>query len=194
MASGERRGEGVITSCMGLTLTCSRGWTGLGEPALNVFSFPAYFGRHCVPKGPSSSLSERRRLNFAQLVAAFLAKARSGSIAWLFISFRISEPFVRYEVLLEQTSFCLRLFDHGRARHDAHPAYQRVDADQSGNLRLVACESVRVELRSFVDELLVELLPPNFMLRESCGTVLTSLASAWLTRASSGPCHTTFAA
>src|SRR4051794_17424591 len=55
----------------------------------------------------------------------------------------------------------LRFFNHGRTRHNAHSAYQGVDPDQCRKLSFVMYESVGVQLRSFIDEQLVELLPPN---------------------------------
>src|SRR6476659_2800350 len=82
----------------------------------------------------------------------------------------LRKRFVRYEVRIDNH------LDHGRARRDAHPTYQRVDADQSANLGFVAYEGIRVEFRSFVDELLVCLFPSSFILRESCGTVLMMLS------------------
>ena len=56
---GGKEGRGWHHQLHGFDFDLQQGWTGLGEPALNGPLEFAYFGRHCVPKGPSSSLSER---------------------------------------------------------------------------------------------------------------------------------------
>jgi hypothetical protein len=48
----------------------------------------------------------------------------------------------------------LRLFDHGGARSETHPADQRIGADECRDLRRIVDQRVGVELRCLIEELL----------------------------------------
>jgi hypothetical protein len=87
----------------------------------------------------------------------------------------LREGFVRRKIRVDNHSNDrLRFFNHGRARQNAHSAYQGVDPDQFRNLRLVMYEGVEVQLRSLIDELPVQLLPPSPVLRELRGPALAT--------------------
>ena len=75
----------------------------------------------------------------------------------------------------DQMDHRLRLLDHGGARYDTHSADQRVGSDQCRGLRLIVDQRVRVELRCFLDELLVQLLPSDLFARLPLGAVLMVL-------------------
>ena len=119
-----------------------------------------------------------RRLQSLQFGAANLAEGaqRINRMAVHQLS-QFRKRLVRREICLDNCSNdCLGLFDHVRARQNTHSVYQGVDADQRRNLRLVVYEGVGVQLRCLIDELLVQLLPSNFILRESSGAILTVLS------------------
>src|SRR5262252_3182544 len=69
-------------------------------------------------------------------------------------------------------SYLLGCFDHARRRQDAHSGDLRVDPDQGGDIRLAVLQRVDVTFRSFLDELLVELLSRDFFLHEPLSTCL----------------------
>jgi hypothetical protein len=78
----------------------------------------------------------------------------------------LSKRLVRCKIGLDNhANDGLSRFDHGRAREDPHLAYQRVQADQCSDLRLVVREGVGIELRRLVDELLFCRLPLSCEIR-----------------------------
>src|SRR5258705_933119 len=110
-------------------------------------------------QGAGAMLSEC--LKSLQFGAAFFAKStqRIYRVAVDQLS-QLRKGLVRRKIGVDNHSNDrLRLFNHGRARHNAHSAYQGVDPDQFRNLRLVMYESVDVQLRSLIDELLVQAFP-----------------------------------
>jgi hypothetical protein len=123
---------------------------------------------------PAAMLSECS--GSLQFGAAFFAKGtqRIYCMAVHQLS-QLRKRFVRGKIGVDNHSNDrLSFFNHGRARLDAHAAYQGVGPDQCRNLRLVMHESVGVQLGSLVDEQPVELLPPSSVPRESCGAALTA--------------------
>ena len=119
-----------------------------------------------------------RRLQGLRFGAAYLAEGaqRINGIAVHKLS-QFRKCLVRCEIRIHNCSNdCLGLFDHVRARQKTHSVYQGVDADQRRNLRLVVYEGVSLQLRCLIDELLVQLLPPDLVLRESSGAILTVLS------------------
>src|SRR5271166_6504501 len=119
-----------------------------------------------------------RRLQSLQFGAAYLAEGaqRINRIAVNKLS-QFRKRLVWCEIRLDNCSNdCLGTFDHVRARQNTHSVYQGVDADQRRNLRSVVYEGVGVQLRCLIDELLVQLLPSNLVLRESSGAILTVLS------------------
>src|SRR5260370_41950278 len=119
-----------------------------------------------------------RRLQNLQFGAAYLAEGaqRINRMAAHQLS-QFRKRLVRCEIRLDNCSNDrLGTFDHVRARQNTHSIYQAVDANQRRNLRLVVYEGVGVQLRWRIDELLVQLLPSNLILRESSGAILTVLS------------------
>jgi hypothetical protein len=90
-------------------------------------------------------------------------KARSGSIAPLFISFRNSgnvlfgAKYVSTIILTTTTAFSTT----AELERTAHSAYQGIDADQRRNLRLVMHQGVGVQLGCLID---VQLLASSLVL------------------------------
>ena len=118
-----------------------------------------------------------RILESLQFSAAFLAEGtqRIYRVAVHQLS-QLRKRLVWCEIRIDnQSNNRMCLFDHGRARQNAHSAYQGVDADQCRNLRIVVYESVSVQLRCLIDGLLVQLLPSGLVLRGSFGAVLMVL-------------------
>jgi hypothetical protein len=119
-----------------------------------------------------------RRLQGLRFGAAYLAEGaqRINRMAVHQLS-QFRKRLVRCETCLDNCSNdCLGPFDHVRARQNTHSVYQGVDADQRRNLRLVVYEGVGLQLRCLIDELLVQLLPSDLVLRESSGAILTVLS------------------
>ena len=96
-------------------------------------------------------------LRVARIFAALLAESTqriyrvaAGQLA------RLGESLVRRAIGVEDhLNNRFRLLDNGGARQNAHSADESIDADKQENLRVVAHEGVRVDVRRLVDELLV---------------------------------------
>src|SRR5688500_9487469 len=117
-------------------------------------------------------------MEVAQVVAADLTESEQ----------RIDELSVQYEVLQlggalvgtgirgeDRSNDGFRAINDIGARCHAHLADQSIETHHGGSLCLVADKGVEIQLRRLVDELRVESLPPNLVLRGSLNASLMLL-------------------
>src|SRR5258708_3403472 len=89
------------------------------------------------------------RPNVAQLLAALLAEGPQRFTDRVVVHqlSQFGKRLVRREICVDaESNDRLGLFDHRSTRHDAHAAYQRIDADERRSLRLVMYQGVSVQL------------------------------------------------
>src|SRR5262245_44084025 len=165
--SGPRR-AGPVESCFNLRFLPSKSRR-RNQIVYVVPVWPYPTSGQCSQKAPAAMSSECS--GSLQFGAAGLAEGTQRIYrAAVHQRSQLREGLVRRKIRVDDHSNDrLGPFDHGRTRQNTHSAYQGVDADQCRNLGLVVCEGVSVQLRSLVDELLVQLLPLGLGPRDSTG-------------------------
>src|SRR5262249_10545505 len=80
---------------------------------------------------------------------------------------QLGERLVRLQIRVENRSFdLLGVLEDCLGGQDAHPGDFGVKTDQGGNVRIIVLQCVDMAFRSLLDELFVQLLAQEFLLRQ----------------------------